>query len=301
MKQQTLRSTRLAAAMIGLLNLMGNAHGGSPSPTAVWTLDGFAEPESVVLDRQHDRLIVSNIAGHPGQSDGEGFLSLVDLDGRMVEREWVSGFDAPKGMAISGGLLYVSDLTRLHAIDLASGAVVDTHVVDDASFLNDVTATEDGNVFVTDMMAEAVYRLHEGRVERWIEDERLHHPNGILSYHDHLIVGNWGEGLQADFTTMSPGGLLALMAADRRGISLEPIAGAMGLGNIDGIVSLPAGFLISDWVKGSLLLVPHDGGATREFPLKAGIADIGAGDGRVYVPFMHDGRIGAYEYEQFKH
>ena len=35
--------------------------------------------------------------------------------------------DAPKGMAISAGKLYVADITKVRVVDLASGKLVSTH------------------------------------------------------------------------------------------------------------------------------------------------------------------------------
>ena len=40
----------------------------------------------------------------------------------MIDAEWVTGLDAPKGSAIGGDKLYVADLTKLRIVDLASGA-----------------------------------------------------------------------------------------------------------------------------------------------------------------------------------
>lgn len=280
------------ALLPGVLALSVNAMAADPGPlTHLWTTEGFAEPESVVVDAARDRLIVSNIDGHPGEVDGEGFLSLLDPDGSVVNRQWVGGLDAPKGMAIHEGRLYVSDITALHEIDLERGRLVRSFEPDDARFLNDVTVTADGDVYVTDMMANAVYRLHDGRLTRWSEDDGLHHPNGILAQDGRLIVGNWGTGLESDFTTATPGSLV-LMDADGAGI--EPVPNGDALGNIDGVAALGHYLVVSDWVKGTLTFLPQAGGAVETHAVEPGVADIGAAGDRLYVPLMRTGRVSAY-------
>ena len=42
----------------------------------------------------------------------------------MLEREWATGLDAPKGMALANGQLYVADIDRLVEIDPATGKIV---------------------------------------------------------------------------------------------------------------------------------------------------------------------------------
>ncbi len=262
--------------------------------TQLWSVEGFAEPESVVVDASHNRLIVSNIDGHPGQADGKGFLSLVTRDGQLTNLKWVSGLDAPKGMAIHDGMLYVSDITRLHVVDLDRGELIESHEPVSARFLNDVTVTDGGEVFVTDMMANAVYRLRDGHFVRWSQDHRLHHPNGILAQDGRLIVGNWGRGLQADFTTKEPGALLAMELADRR---VRTLPNGDALGNIDGIAAVGGYLVVSDWIEGTLRLLPRGPGEPGEvltYPLEPGVADIGGTDEYLYVPLMHSGEVAAY-------
>ena len=42
-------------------------------------------PESVLFDPETECLYVSNINGGPGQKNGEGFLSKVDLNGEILD------------------------------------------------------------------------------------------------------------------------------------------------------------------------------------------------------------------------
>ncbi|TGS80292.1 ATP/GTP-binding protein, partial [Mesorhizobium sp. M2D.F.Ca.ET.178.01.1.1] len=87
----------------------------------LWRAAGFDQPESALFDAANNRIVVSNIAGNPGEADGNGYLSVLSLDGKLVTRHWTDGMDAPKGMALSGGKLYVADITKVRVVDLASG------------------------------------------------------------------------------------------------------------------------------------------------------------------------------------
>ena len=60
-------------------------------------------PESVLYDSISGNIFVSNIQGAAQKKDGEGFISLLDNNGHIKNLKWVSGLNAPKGMAIFDG------------------------------------------------------------------------------------------------------------------------------------------------------------------------------------------------------
>ena len=45
-------------------------------------------------------LYVSNITDHPFKKDGTGYISKIGLDGSIIEKKWVKGLNAPKGLTI---------------------------------------------------------------------------------------------------------------------------------------------------------------------------------------------------------
>src|SRR3954451_11843181 len=106
----------------------------------LWRATGLEQPESALFDAANNRIIVSNISGNPGEADGNGYLSLLSLDGKKVTQHWTDGMDAPKGMAIAGGRLYVADITKIRVVDLASGRLIASIAVPNAVFLNDMTS-----------------------------------------------------------------------------------------------------------------------------------------------------------------
>lgn len=279
----------VAAAPMALAVVCGSA---AERPlTHVWTAHGFAQPESAVHDVARDRLIVSNIDGHPGEADGRGFLSIVSPEGKVVERRWITGLDAPKGMAISGGRLYLSDLTELHVIDLETGTLERTLSPEGARFLNDVTSTPSGRVFVSDMMTHTIYELGADGLVPWLRGGPLAHPNGVLALGTELYVGNWGEGLRADFTTEHPG---AVIAIDIETGHSRPLGAENAQGNIDGLAAVGGHLVASDWVRGTLLLIAPARTRAEAYPLEPGIADIASMGDRLLVPQMRTGEVSAY-------
>lgn len=129
----------------------------APSPGPVLTYQGaFATPESVLHDAVADRYLVSNINGKPDGVDGNGYISELLPDGTIKTPKLLAGgekgvaLDAPKGMAIVRGELWVSDITQLRRFDLKTLAPKGSIALPGATFANDVVAAPDGRVFVSD-------------------------------------------------------------------------------------------------------------------------------------------------------
>ena len=124
-----------------------------------WELDGLSNPESVIYDPTLNHLYVSNVNGSPIEKDANGFISIVSLSGKIIQEKWVIGLNAPKGLAIHDRTLYTADIDELVAIDIDSGRIINKFKVDDAKFLNDVTASENGDVYVSDMALDRIHIL----------------------------------------------------------------------------------------------------------------------------------------------
>lgn len=146
--------------------------------------------ESVLHDEKKDVLYVSNINGAPDGKDGNGFISKVSLDGKVTEVSWVTGMDAPKGMGLHEGKLYVTDIDRVHEIDTESGKIANTYPVSGAKFLNDI-AVDNGKVYISDSRGGTVYLLENGQVSVWMEN--LHNPNGLFSENGKLVMALWDD------------------------------------------------------------------------------------------------------------
>ena len=191
----------------------------------------FKVPESVFFDPEAEYLYVSNINGGPAQKNALGFLSKVDLNGQALDLEWITGLDAPKGMAVHGEKLYVTDIDRLVVIDKNRGSVLTVYPVPGAKFLNDIAVDPKGTVYISDSSAEAIYALEGGRITTVLSGVRyLKEPNGLFWEGDALLIG-----VRSRILKWKPNkGELTILVKTA--------------GGIDGLQPTGAGdYLISDW------------------------------------------------------
>jgi hypothetical protein len=256
----------------------------------IWRASGFEQPESALFDAANKRIIVSNIVGNPGAADGNGYLSVLSLDGKIVKQHWTGGMDAPKGMAISGDKLYVADITKVRVVDLASGRLVSTIDVPGAVFLNDMTADGSGKVYVTDMLADSIYKIDSDRPELFVKDAALASPNGVFADGGRLIVASWGKGIKPDFSTAEPGGLLTVDLATK---AISQLPGAEKFADLDGVIAIGDGIYATAYMTGTLYRY-HAGSAPEAIAtFKPGSADIGTDGERIFVPLMNEGEVAA--------
>lgn len=246
----------------------------------LWTLGGLEDPESVALSADGGTLFVCNVAGEGDEADGRGFISRVSRDGKMLQKDWVSGLDAPKGVVVAGDRLYVSDITRLVEIDIVGGRVAARYPAPGAKFLNDVAVAPDGTVLVADSGGARIYALKAGAMTVWAQDPQLNSVNGLLPQANRLVI-----------TTMAG----KLLAMDWNTHALSVLADGIGQG--DGVASLEGGgFLVSEWPGRLFEAAPGGRLATLIDSRKAGtyINDfIRVGD-ELIVPNWKPGRLTAY-------
>jgi hypothetical protein len=199
--------------------------------------------ESVIYDKANDVLYVANINGAPDAKDGNGFISKLDLDGKVTQAEWVKGMNAPKGMGIANGKLYVTDIDRVHEIDIASGKITKTHSVQGAKFLNDITTDAAGKVYISDMAAGTISVIENGKLSKWIEN--LQGPNGLFAEGGEILTVLWdGKSLN----TIDPSSKQLTVKTD----SIENGDGIEAIGNGEYLVSSWNGMVHhigADWKK----------------------------------------------------
>jgi len=259
----------------------------------VWETQGFNNPESVIYDASSDVLFVSNVNGSPVDKVGNGYISKVLLDGTMLRKQWVVGLNAPKGLAIYEGTLYVADIDTLVAIDIASGTINNSYKVEDAKFLNDVTAGEDGRIFVSDMVLNRIHCLCDDQFSIWLESPELENPNGLHPEGDHLILGAWGV-MTEGFATEVPGHLKSISIKDKSITSL----GGIPIGNLDGVESDGNdGYYVTDWMTGKLYQIDKAGNATLLLELEQGMADheVILEKNLILLPMMKNDKVLAYK------
>ncbi len=257
---------------------------------SVWSSNPvFRVPESVYYDAKNHTLYVSNINGKPTEKNGKGFISRVSPKGKILALKWITGLDAPKGMAVFNDKLYVSDIDRLRIISIKQGKIEKTIPAPKAHFLNDVAVDEQGMVYVSDMSSKssAIYRYDGKELRPWLTGKEIKNPNGLCFYRGTLYVGNSGDG--------------TIKSVNIRTKEIKVIA-RVGHG-IDGLIRLGNGdFVISHWQgkteyvkKNGKMVTLLDTGAQ-----KMNAADLGfiPAQSLILVPTFFDHRVVAYRLKQ---
>ncbi len=245
-----------------------------------WRLTGLANPESTTLSADGSFLYVSNVDGEGEAKDGNGFISKVSIDGKMIERNWASGLDGPKGVARDGSTLYVADITQLVAVNAETGAIISRMPLEGSVFLNDAAVAPDGRVMVADSGTQRIYAVKDGKPSVWIEDDLLASINGLLPEPSRLVV-----------TTMAG----RLLAIDYATAKIDVLA--EGLGDADGVAPLSDGrYLVSEW-PGLMHVVSPDGSHANIMDTKAEkrlLNDFLLVGDTLYQPHWDPGEMSAY-------
>lgn len=290
-----LRTLVASGAILATAFVAGHSeHALAEAPAKVWESNEVVGPESALLDKSSNVLYVTSGNSDSMAKDGDGFISKFSLDGKVLSGKWATGLHAPKGMGISGGHLFVADVDQLVEIDLKDGSIVARHAPDGAKLLNDVTVDDQGAVFVSDTMTNTIHRFADGKIEVWVEGDKVPAPNGLLAKDGNLIVNTWGVFSGTGWETTTTGGLLSISLADK---TITPIGDSKGVGNLDGLEAVGDGsYIVSDFMAGTVIRIDADGAASKVMSLGQGTADFAYDpeSNTIYVPNMMTNTLAAY-------
>ncbi|HKH87035.1 MAG TPA: hypothetical protein VKA40_10845 [Nitrososphaera sp.] len=281
----------------------------------VWeTATELKTPESVIYVPNENVLFVSNIDGAPDGKDNQGFISKVSpLNGSIIELNWVTGLNAPKGMTITNNnitnntLLYVSDITDLVEIDANSGKIINRYNAPGSGFLNDVASDNQGYVYVSDTVTNTIYRLDtknlgdnstnnsNASLQVWLQTPELNGPNGLYvdNSNNKLIVASLGA-------FSNPAGSIRVVDLQNRTVnSLGTEGTAVPIGGLDGIEADSTGryYYVTDNAGGKLYVVNSNGTGYETLDLQnQGVADLGVilDENLIIIPMMQDNKLEAY-------
>jgi hypothetical protein len=269
-----------------------------PTLTPIWDLKGdFAAPESAYYHAASNSVFVSSINGQILDKDGNGYISRLSPDGKVVSAKWVTGLNGPKGLRSVGNTLWVADIDEVVGIDIGSGKITSRVKVDGATFLNDLATAPDGTIYVSDSALSRIYAVKDGKTSIFAETaEVVEQPNGLLVDGDRLILGTIGPGgpRGAGRGPAPSGHLFAFeRKTGRRGqLTMEAVGGIDGI-EPDG----SGGLLVTDVIGQRLLRVAKSGQVKVLAKFTAGGADFGyIGAKRMaIVPFLFENRVAAYD------
>jgi hypothetical protein len=274
----------------------------APAPPPAVTFKGaFATPESVLYDAAGDRYLVSNINGKPDAVDGNGYITELSPDGAIKTPKLIAGgekdvkLDAPKGLAIVGKELWVSDISVVRKFDLKTLAPKGEIKLPDATFANDIGVAPDGKVYVSDSSVKVGEKGFEpnggdqvlvidkaGKVKALAKSKDLSAPNGIAFGPKGLLVN----------TLMSN----EVFGIGPKGEKVDVIK--MPNGGLDGLLVVGDNLICSSW--GASAIYKGKLGGTSYEPIiqnVKGPADIGYDSkrSRVLVPRFLDDLVEAFD------
>jgi hypothetical protein len=179
---------------------------GGGSSLSAFELQGLAEPESFIVDRRTGDYFISNINGDPAARDGNGFITKLDGTGHVMALKFIDGskgapLHAPKGLAIVGDFLFVTDIDHVKGYDKATGRLqFDLDLTPlGATFLNDLTRDAQGTLYVSDMQSNFIAKIEPLRhyaVSVLAKGPQLGQPNGLAvnPITQRLVMVSWAEG-----------------------------------------------------------------------------------------------------------
>lgn len=257
-------------------------------------IEGFSSPESVISDGKN--FYVSNVGQklEPTVKDGDGFISQLAPDGKIRKLKFITGLDAPKGMAVLGGKLYVTDVDKVKGFDLQSGKEIFNldFSKENLFFLNDLCRKDEKTLFVSATDKNMVYEIDlETKSYAPLQlSDSLSSPNGLFysSAENTLYVACYGDS----------GSVVKInMKSDAK----KPVS-VLGLkGMFDGLYVTAGMLAVSDWKTGKVFYISRwnktEGEQVNEW-LNGfkGPADFWYDEikGMFYVPDMPAGKLYIY-------
>lgn len=277
--KKILNMKKIYSIFVSLL-IYAAANAQSPGLQQFWeATESLPVPESVLYVPERQELFVSLIDGQGNVKDGKGGVAILNLDGSVKNAEWVTGLNAPKGMALYKDQLYIADITSVVVVDIVTGNMINEIEIEGAVFLNDVTADADGTVYVSDTRINKIYRIKNGKYELYMDN--VTSANGLKSIGSNLYVlaGTelWKVDASKNITVIARG-------LEQNGDGIEPV------GNGD--------FLVTCWA-GIIYYVKADGALTKLLDVqgKMNTADLGYHPQKkiVYIPTFNNNSVVAYQ------
>jgi DNA-binding beta-propeller fold protein YncE len=228
-------------------------------------------PESATFDPTSKMIYVSSM--------NNGNIVLMDLKGKVVKSDWVTGLTSNKGIGFHKGLLYTAETNTIAVIDMKTATLVKRIPVEGAIMLNDLEVDAKGIVYVSDTRAGKVYRVEGDKPSVYLTD--ISGANGLMAVGTDLYV--------AGSTTFQK------VSANKE---ITKIGEGYEAG-LDGIVLLsPTEFILSNY-RGMLYYVEANGNKqvlqdTRDIKFMANDISYDSKSKTLFVPSFSSNKVTAY-------
>ena len=204
---------RAAILTASMLALTATAAAAQPVPSTadvakqrVFANIGLLNSECIRYDAANDRYLISNL-GERGPGNN-GYIAVMSPEGVITNQKFIAGgvngvtLVDPLGIYIRNGLIYVADITHMRKFDLATGAPRGEVALPGANRPNDIYATENGTVYISDNGGESgtIIKVTPDNQVSLLQprDDIMEKPNGVAVMPNGDIV-HGGRGINISF------------------------------------------------------------------------------------------------------
>lgn len=257
------------------------------------TITGFQHVESVASDGKS--LYAADIGKEltPTTKDGDGQIVKMDKKGTIIDKAFSKEkLNAPKGLAINKGVLYLTDIDRIVAIDLVTGSqLFEINLSKESSFLNDIAIWNNTTLFVSATDKNKLFKINlsDKTYTEIVTDIAIGGINGLFCYRkaNQLYVNGFG-------TNNQPNGIIGYInLKDNTFTRLTALEGYF-----DGLFISKDVLYASNWVSfeksGSITAISLFNNRSRKLksiaPI-AGPADFVIQNDQLIIPSMLEGEI----------
>lgn len=257
------------------------------------TITGFNHVESVAADGKY--LYAADIGreANPTAKDGDGQIIRMDKKGNVLDAAFSKEkLNAPKGLATGKKTLYLTDIDRIVAIDLATGVkLYEIDLSKDSGFLNDIAIWDDHTLFVSATDKNKLFRvnLSDKTYAEVNTDIAISGINGLFCHRkaNRLYVNGFGSGNQ-------PNGVIGYISLKDN--AFTRLTGLEGY--FDGIFVSKDVLYVGNWVdfekKGVVMAISlfnQRSAKVKTAGLIAGPADFIIQNDELIIPAMLSGEV----------
>src|SRR2546430_10823481 len=127
---------------------------------------GLRTPAGFIVDPATGSYFISNENGQPTERDNNGFITKLDPDGKISKLKFIEGgadgvtLHAPRGLAIIGRTLYVSDIDQVRRFHADTGRALGELDLSSVKvdYLAGLAADGHSTLYIADAGADAILK-----------------------------------------------------------------------------------------------------------------------------------------------
>ena len=168
---------------------------------------GLKDPAGFIVDPATGSYFISNENGQPTERDNNGFITKLDPDGKISKLKFIEGgadgvtLHAPKGLALIGRTLYVSDIDQVRRFHADTGRALGELDLTAAKVdhLTGLAADGHSTLYIADAGADTILKVDTRRSSKptvLVKDPALAGPYGLAvnPATGALVVVSWNAG-----------------------------------------------------------------------------------------------------------